>query len=207
MSEPVEAVVVPATLSALLSASSLSALEERLAPPRAKRAPVTFELEIEAAGEGTWVLRYDQGGLVGKKGFAKSPMLSVKLGKGALPLLRDELQAAVDGFPSSPELQKRLTSARGLEPAAAAAAHAAIMKLGEGLCIHFAIAGEGTISVARGPVDEATKELTVGLDGKVLRGLLAGGAMTAVTPSLKGDRSVGTAVLAALGPVLKHLQG
>ena len=202
-----EPFVVPGALALLLSPSSLTALEERLAPPRAKRAAVTFELEIEAAGEGTWVLRYDQGGLVGKKGFAKTPMLSVKLGKGALPLLRDQLQAAVDGFPSSPELRERVASVRGLEATAATAAHAAILKLGEGLCIHFAIAGEGTISVARGPVDEATTERTVGLDGKVVRGLLTGGSIKAVSPSLKGDRSVGTAVLAALGPVLKHLPG
>jgi len=197
---------IPGTLAALLSPSTLSALEAALAPPRERRAPVTFELEVEAAGEGTWVLRYEQSGLTGKKGFAKAPLLSLRLGKGALGLIRDELQAAVDGFPAAPELARRLVAARGLDAAAAAAAHAAIAKLGEGHCIHFNVAGEGVISVARGPVDEATRELTVSLDGKALRALLTGAPLTSVAASMKGDRSVGTAVLAALGPVLKTLQ-
>jgi hypothetical protein len=196
---------LPATLAGLLSAPTLAALEERLAPPRERRAPVTFELEVEGA-EGTFILRYDRGGLVGKKGFAKQPLLSLKVDKGALTLLRDELQAALDGFPAAPELKTRLDAMKGLDAAAAAAAHAAIVKLGEGHCIHFVVAGEGTISVARGPVDEATRELTVGLPGAALRGLLTGAPPSSLSPSLKGDRSVGTAVLAALGPVLKQLQ-
>jgi hypothetical protein len=197
---------IPATLAALLAPTSLTALETALAPPRDKRAAVVFELEVEAAGEGTWVLRYDQSGLVGKKGFAKAPLLSLRLGKGALGLIRDELQAAVDGFPHAPELARRLVAARGLDAAAAAAAHAAIAKLAEGLCVHFDVAGDGQLSVARGPVDEATRELTVTLDGKALRALLTGAPLTSVSAGLKGDRSVGTAVLAALGPVLKTLQ-
>jgi hypothetical protein len=196
---------VPGTLAALLAPPSLSVLEAALAPPRDRRAPVVFELEIEAAGEGTWVLRYEQGGLVGKKGFAKAPLLSVRLGKGALQLVRDELQAAVDGFPQAPELARRLAAARGLEASTAAAAHAAIAKLAEGHCIHFSVVGDGQLSVARGPVDEATRELTVSLDGKALRALLTGAPLSSVTAGLKGDRSVGTAVLAALGPVLRTL--
>jgi hypothetical protein len=197
---------IPGTLAALLAPPTLSALETACAPPRELRAPVTFELEVEAAGEGTWVLRYEQRGLIGKKGFAKSPLLSLRLGKGALGLLRDELQAAVDGFPAAPELARRLVAARGLDAAAAAAAHVAIAKLGEGHCIHFDVVGEGVISVARGPVDEATRELTISLDGRALRALLTGAPLSSVSATMKGDRSVGTAVLAALGPVMKTLQ-
>lgn len=196
---------VPGTLAALLAPPSLSAIETALAPPRERRAPVTFELEVEAAGESTWVLRYDQGGLTGKRGFAKAPLLSVRLGRGALGLVRDELQAAVEGFPHAPELARRLEAARRLDAAAAAAAHTAIAKLGEGHCIHFDVAGEGQLSVSRGPVDEATRELTVGVSGKALRALLTGAPFTSITATLKGDRSVGTAVLAALGPVLRTL--
>jgi hypothetical protein len=197
---------VPDTLAALLAPHALGSLEVALAPPRDQRAPVVFELEIEAAGEGTWVLRYDRGGLVGKKGFAKAPHLSLRLGRGALGLIRDALQAAVDGFPHAPELARRLVAARSLDAATAAAAHAAITRLAEGLCIHFDVEGEGQLSVARGPVDEATRELTVRLQGNALRALLTGAPLSSLQASLKGDRSVGTAVLGALAPLMKTLQ-
>jgi hypothetical protein len=77
--------------------------------------------------------------------------------------------------------------------------------MAEGLCMHFKVVGAGTISVARGPVDEATRELTVTLDASHIRGLLVGAPLSSLQMSMKGDRSVGTAVVAALGPMMRLL--
>ena len=141
-----------------------------------------------------------------KKGFAKKPLLSARVDKGAWPLLRDELQAAVDNFPNAPELARRVAAVRAVSAADAEGASKAVTSMAEGLCIHFEISGAGRISIARGPVDEVTRELTVALDGARIRGLLDGAAATTVTATFKGDRSVGTAVVAAMAPVMRALK-
>jgi hypothetical protein len=197
---------VAATVAELMAPASLAALEQAFLPPPTRRAPMTIEVEIEAAGEGTWVLRSGPAGLTAKKGFAKSPLLSVRLGKGAFAVVKNQLAHALEGFVAAPELARRLTAARELEPATAALAHEALVKLAEGLCVHLDIVGAGRISVARGPVDEATKELTVSIDDTALRSVWSGAALSSVSPRLHGDRSVGTAVLSALGPVLAALR-
>ncbi len=197
---------VPARFSDIIVEEMLTSLLENLAPPAAQRAQLTFDVEVEVVGEGTFTLTYDRGALRGKKGFSKKPLMSAKLDKGSLPLLRDELQAAVDGFPKAPELASRSASLKAMSAADAEGAAKAVTAIAEGLCMHFVISGEGTISVARGPVDEATRELTIGLDGAQIRGLLNGASPTTMRPTLKGDRSVGTAVVAAMAPVLRALK-
>ena len=198
--------IVPNTVKDILAPDSLAALEHVLAPPKERRAPVSFQLEVEAVGEGTFTLTYDRGAVSGKKGFAKRPLLSVRIEKGALGLLRDQLQAAVDGFPQAPELKRRLDAIRTLDPVMATAVHQAVAGIADGLCVHFDIAGDGRISVARGAVDEAIRELTIEVAGKAVRALLTGASPTSVSPVLKGDHGVGTSVLTAMSPLLKHLR-
>ena len=198
---------VPDTVAETLKPEVLTALEALLAPSADKRASVVVEVEIEAVGEGTFTLRYADKLLTGKKGFAKKPLASAKLSKGVWKLLRDELQAAVDGFPQAPELKARLEEFKAMTTTADAdAAIGAVERMAEGLSISFDIKGEGTITLARGPVDEATRELKVSLDGAAVRGLLTGAALSSVRAGIAGDRSVGTAALAALGPALKKLK-
>ena len=198
--------IVPNTVKDILAPDSLAALEHVLAPPKERRAPISFQLEVEAVGEGTFTLTYDRGAVSGKKGFAKRPLLSVRIEKGAFGLLRDQLQAAVDGFPQAPELKRRLDVIRTFDPVMATAVHQAIAGIADGLCVHFDIAGDGRISVARGAVDEATRELTIVVPGKAVRALLTGASPTSVSPVVKGDRSVGTSVLTAMAPLLNHLR-
>lgn len=197
---------IPARFADIVGADILAALVDALAPPPASRAQVSFDVEVEVVGEGTYTLSYERGTLRGKKGFAKKPLLSAKIGKGALPLLRDELQAGVDGFPQAPEIARRVAAVKGVSAVEAETATKAVTAIAEGLCIHFDIKGAGIMSVARGPVDEATRELTVVLDGDKVRGLLAGAPITSVSASLKGDRTVGTAVVAAMAPVMRALK-
>ena len=103
---------IPDTAAACLQADLLVDLEQRLGPPVDRRASVPFEVEIEVVGEGTFTLRIADGATTAKKGFAKKALISVKVGKGAWGLLRDELQAASDGFPAAPALQKVTTPVR-----------------------------------------------------------------------------------------------
>jgi hypothetical protein len=199
-------VVVPATVAGLVVVDVLAAVEAALAPPPEQRATVAFEVEIEVVGEGTFTLRHDAGRLSGKKGFAKAALLSMKVGKGAWPLLRDELQAAVDGFPQAPALLRSLRSFHEVaKPAVLDGVVAAVKKIPEGLAIHFDVKGEGVITVARGPVDEATKELKVGLVGAQLRGLLAGAPLSTLTTTTSGERTIGATVISALGPLYPAL--
>jgi hypothetical protein len=207
--EPPELAVtttIPTTLKATLEAATLSALEQALAPPPAQRSSAAVELELEADGEGTFTLTYKDRAVTAKKGFAKRPLVSARLGKGAWPLLREQLQSAVDEFPAAPELASRLKAWRSLGAADLDAVVAALTKLADGIAVRFDVAGAGTITLARGPVDEATRELVVGLDAAKLRALLSGAALSSLSASIKGDRSVGTAALAALGPVLAKLK-
>ncbi len=198
-------VAVPERFVDALHTDVLSALLDALGPPVGQRASVTFDVEIEVVRDATYTLTYERGALRGKKGFAKRPLLSVRLDGPAWALVRDELQAAVDGFPSAPALQQRAASLKALTAADAEAAARAVTSMAEGLCMHFKVVGAGTISVARGPVDEATRELTVTLDASHIRGLLVGAPLSSLQMSMKGDRSVGTAVVAALGPMMRLL--
>lgn len=199
--------IVPATVAETLKPEHLSAIEAALAPAVERRASVVVEVEVEVVGEGTFTIRYENRHLTAKKGFAKAAALSVKLGKGSWNLLRDELQAAVDGFPHAPLLRERSEHFRETTTTKDGdTAITAVHKIPEGLAVVFDIKGEGVMTVARGSVDEATREMKIGLVGSEVRGLLAGAALTSVKPSVGGDRSVGTSILAALGPTMRQLK-
>lgn len=198
---------IPDTAAACLQADILVDLEKRLAPVSERRASVPFEVEIEIVGEGTFTLRSADRTTTAKKGFAKKALLSVKVGKGAWGLLRDELQAASDGFPTAPALQKVATTFRETATTAQLdAAIKAVEKIAEGVAIVFDVKGEGVIVVARGSVDEAERELKITLQGSQVRALLTGAPFTSVVPTLAGDRSVGATVGTALGPLLHQLK-
>src|SRR5690554_7203974 len=101
-------VKVPATLAATLEAETLAELEEVLGPSKQNRAQRRLELEVEAKGEGTYTLLYDEGALSARKGFAKGdPFLSAEIPCGGWDLVRRVLQASADGYPKAPELKLR----------------------------------------------------------------------------------------------------
>ncbi len=199
--------IVPSTVAETLKPETLSAIEAAVAPAVGRRASVDFEVEVEVVGEGTFTIRYEGGHLVGKKGFAKDATLSAKLGKGTWALLRDELQAAIDNFPQAPLLKEKAEHFRATTTTADIdAAIKAVQKIPKGLSVVFDIKGEGVMTLARGSVDEAEKELKIGLVGSQVRALLTGAPLTSAAASISGERSVGTSVLTALGPTLRQLK-
>jgi hypothetical protein len=193
---------IPSTLKATLEPAALAAIEAALAPPLDHRAKTDLDIEVEADGEGTFTVSWKNRAVTAKKGFAKRPLISVRLGRGTWPLLREHLQAAVDGFASAPELRAALHAWRGMQAHEVDAVVAAIAKLAEGAAVNFELKGAGNVIVARGPVDEATRELALRLEVQDLRAILSGRSPRALSVSTSGDRSVATALLTALGPVL-----
>jgi hypothetical protein len=196
---------IPDTLAATLEPPVLTAIEAALAPPMHLRAKARIEIEIEAQGEGTFVVVIDGGVVSAKKGFGKDPLVSAVLPKGGWKLIQKELQAAVDGFPSAPELRKRVDAIKTPPAGELDGLVAALKKLGDA-AVRFDVKGTGTFALARGPVDEATRVLTVKLDPAQIDAVLAGAPVTTLKVDVGGDRGVLTAVLAALGPALQRLR-
>ncbi len=196
---------VPATVAACLQGPALAALEAALAPPMPLRARGRFELEIEAAGEGTFTVVVDGGAVTAKKGFAKDPLVSALVGRGAFPLVHRLLQAAVDGFPEAPRLAHGLAAAKAPRVGDLDAALAALTRIRDA-CLRLDVKGAGAVALARGPIDEATRELTITVDVKAIDAVLAGAPMATLALSLSGDRGVLTSVLAALGPIVERMR-
>jgi hypothetical protein len=195
---------IPETLAQTLAPEVMKAVEAALAPPMELRARARFELEIEAAGEGTFVMLIDAGVVTAKKGFAKDPLVSAFIPRGGWRLLQRELQAAVDGFPRAPELRRRVEALKSPRPGELDTLLAALGKL-EDAAVRFEVKGIGTYVVARGPVDEATRILKVGLDPAHVDAVLGGAPLSTLKGDISGDRGVLGAVAAALAPALKRL--
>ncbi len=196
---------IPDTLAATLDAAVLGVLEEKLAPPPELRAKARVEFEIEAAGEGTFTIVVDGGKLSAKKGFAKAPLVAAAIPRGGWALLQRELQAVVDGLPAAPQLKAELDKLRAPKPGDLDVVVAAVQKIDDAR-VDFDIKGAGAsgkYSVARGPVDEATRVLAVSLDAAAIDAVLAGASPTTLKASVGGDRGLLTAVLAALAPVVR----
>jgi hypothetical protein len=199
-------VKVPDTFAATIAPDVLKALDAALGPPLAARAPGTYEVELEVAGEGTFTLTATNGVVTAKKGFAKGdPLLSAKVPKGGWPLLQKELQAAVDGFPHNAELKRRQDDLKALKQAEIVSVVKGIERL-KSIGVTVDMKGIGTYEIARGTLDEVTKRLTLVLDGKAIEGVLAGGSPDELKAEVKGDRGVGAEIAAALGPVLARLK-
>jgi hypothetical protein len=201
---------VPDTLAACLDKDVLSALTQALSPPKAERARAELEVEIESADEGTFTLLYTNGELEGEKGFAEDePFLSAELPPGGWRLLQKELQAACDGFPRAPELQSRLKIIMGLKRAELEATLEALSSLEDALIV-FHVSKVGTFRLARGPLDEATRELAIHVDGDWIESLLGGAPFhTFKDIKVKGDRRLSGDLVSAFGDVwlkLKRVQ-
>jgi hypothetical protein len=192
---------VPSTLADSLKPDILAELEAKLAPPKELRAKAKVEFEIEAEGEGTFTIVVDGGVLSARKGFAKEPLVSASIARGAWPLIQRELQALADGA-----LAKYVEILQQPKPGEVDAIVAAMKKIKDA-GVKFDVKNGGKYMVAFGPLDEATRILSVSLDAAEIERVLAGTAPpTALKASIGGDRGVMTAVLAALGPVVSRLR-
>jgi hypothetical protein len=193
---------VPDTLKETLSEESLAELDAVLGPPADRRATGRYEIEIEAAGEGTFTVTYDAGETTAKKGFAKGdPWVSCAVPRGGFELVRQVLQAAVDGFPDAPGLQQRMEASQKLSSAEWDKMAAAVDKLRD-VMVTAKLDGAGTYQVARGALDEATRELELSLKVAVIEDVLGGeDPAQAAKAKLGGDRGVATELAAAFGPL------
>lgn len=203
---------VPDSLAATLAPDVLKQLEDLLAPPPHLRARHRLQIEIEAAGEGTFTLAVDGPVPVSaKKGFAREPFLSIQIAKGSWSLLQRELQLLVDGLPGAPALKRHVDTIRNPKPGELDALVDAAMKIKDA-CVKFDVKGSpgapgGTFAVARGPVDEATRVLKIGLDAAEIFAVLEGRAPpSSIKASIGGDRGVLTTVAAAMAPMLDRLK-
>ena len=197
---------IPDTLAALLEPSMLAELDEKLGPPAAARIAQPFEVELEIEGEGTFTVAYKDTKLTGKKGFAKGdPIVSARVPKAGVKLLQALVQAAVDGFPQSPPLQKGLSVVTGLQKPTLTELFKNVERT-KPVSVVFDVKGHGSFAVARGALDEATRTLKVSIDGGEVLALLRGGPLTAVRAQVTGDRTLAAEIAAVLAPVLTSLK-
>lgn len=198
---------VPATLAATLEPSTLAALDEALGPTKQNRAQRRLELEVEAKGEGTFTLVYDNGALSARKGFAKGdPLLGAEIPRGGWELVRRALQASVDGYPKAPDIARRRAAVLGLPAAEWERMLDALAKVTD-LAVSLDLKGAGRYRVARGALDEATRELGISADAALLDGLLAGGNVAAVSGvKVSGDRVLAAELLKVFGPLAAALK-
>lgn len=196
-------VKVPETLKAALEPDALAALDEALGPPREVRLPNRYEIEIEAAGEGTFTLMLDAGVPSARKGFARDePFLSCALPKGGWPFVRRLLQAAVDGFPATPSLRERQERLKAIRATELKAAVQGIAKL-QDLAIEVDVGGVGHFKFGRGALDEVTRDLKVSIPAAAIDRALAGAGVAALSGAkVSGDRGLTTEIFAALGPLV-----
>lgn len=194
------------SLKDTLEPASLARIEEALAPPVALRAKKDFEIEVEAAGEGTFTLALVAQKLVARKGFSKRPIVSFQISKGGWPLVSRVLTDALAGFPRAPELARALPRIKAPNAGDLDLVLAATEKLPD-VCVRFEVKGRGTYAASRGPADEAAHELFVTLDGVALEGVLDGDPLTTLKADVKGDRAILPTVLAAFAPITKLLKG
>lgn len=199
-------IVVPGSLAATLAPDVLTALEDKLAPPPALRAKARIEIEIEAAGEGTFTIVVDGANpMSAKKGFAKDPLVSVHIAKGGWPLIQRELQALADGLPNAPAIRKHVDALRAPKPGELDVLVAATKKITDA-SVRFDVKGGGVYAVARGPIDEATRVLKIALDAAEIDKVLAGAPPSTVKTGISGDRGVLTTVASAMAPLLERLR-
>lgn len=198
---------VPATFAATLEPATLAALDEALGPAKQSRARRRVELEVEAKGEGTYTLLYDNGALSARKGFAKGdPLLSAEIPRGGWDLIRRVLQASVDGYPNAPEVARRRESVLAL-PAAEWERMLDALAAIKDLALTLELKGAGRFRVARGPLDEATREVTVTADAALVDRVLAGGNVADVSGvKVSGDRLLATELVKVLGPLVSALR-
>lgn len=200
-------VAVPATLKEALEPELLSSLDEAIGPPKESRIPGRYEIEVEAAGEGTFTIAFDDGAVSGKKGFAKGdPLLSCAIPKGGWPFVQRLLQAAADGFPAAPAVAERQARLRAMTKGELETAVRGVEKLRE-MVIEVDVSGMGVFRVARGSLDEATRQLKVAIAADAVDRVLAGAPLSTLSGAkVSGERGLVTEILAALGPVVTKIR-
>ncbi|MFZ9886924.1 MAG: hypothetical protein ACO3JL_05420, partial [Myxococcota bacterium] len=148
---------VPASLAEALAAECLPLLDEHLGPPRELRARRRFEIEIEAVGEGTFTLLYDQGVVTARQGMARGePLLSVEIPRGGWPLVRRLLESAAAAFPLAPDLARRRAEALALPARVWEGIVDELLELDD-VGLGLELRGVGRFRFARGSLEELTR--------------------------------------------------
>lgn len=197
------ALVVPPTLAEALEGACLRRLDEQLGPPRDLRARRRFEIEIEAVGEGTFSLLYDDGEVTARRGMARGePLLSVQIPRAGWPLVRRLLENAAAAFPSAPELARRRAEALALPARVWEGMVDGLLAL-EDVGLALDLRGVGRFHFARGSLEELTRELVLATEADWLERALAG-AGGGDLPGLRigGERSLAPILLRVFGPLL-----
>lgn len=198
MSERVE---VPSSLKKTFK-NALAELDEILGPPHAERAAGQFQVEIESEDEGTYVLTYSDGAIEGARGFADdAPLIACHIPEGGWDFVRELMQAAVDGYPKAPAMQKRAEATRGLKNADLEALMGGLHSLKE-MALILDVKGVGAFKFSRGSLEEVTREVTMSVNGDDVRGVIGGGDPEALVGSVQfsGQRSLAAELAAAMGP-------
>jgi hypothetical protein len=196
----------PATLKESLDTAFLRHVVDALLPPEPLRAASDLDVEVEAAGEGTFTVSLRGRQITAQKGFADEPLLSIQIPRGGFALVRRQLDAALAGFPQAPELARASKALRAPRPGDFDAVVSAFGKLPD-VAVHIDVKGQGRFVVSRGPADEAAHVLEVRVDGTQLDALLEGASVSSLKPTLSGDRAVLPQVLAALSPLTRLVSG
>ena len=198
---------IPDTLRETLLGDALGALEKVFAPPPESRVSGTFEVEIEMKGEGTFSLCFDDGALSARKGFAEGdPFLSCEISRGSWPLIQNWLQKGAEGFPNSPRLQRNQVALRALDKKQQEALVRGIEKLDD-VAVEIDIPGAAKLRVARGALDEVTRQLSVQVPKTVVEALLQGASDDALEGiRVNGNRGISTELVSALGPIMRVLR-
>jgi hypothetical protein len=198
---------IPDTLRETLLGDALDALDQVFAPPPENRVSGSFEVEIEMKGEGTFSLHFEDGALSARKGFAEEdPFLSCEISRGSWPLLQNWLQNGVEGFPNAPSLQRHQVALRALDKKQQEALVRGIEKLDD-VAVEIDIPQAAKLRVARGALDEVTRQLTLQVPKSVVEALLQGAGDDALQGiRVSGNRGISTELMSALGPILRALR-
>lgn len=197
---------VPGTLRELVASDVLTSLDETLGPPIEHRVRGRYEVEVESAGEGAFVFRFDDGVLSARKGFATGdPFLSCAIPKGGFSIVQQILEAALSGFVESGLLQSVQRQLRSLTADEFADLIDAIEGV-EDLAIETTIAGVGAFSIARGALDEVSRTVRVEVPKAAIDDVLHGrGVQRFQSAKVSGDRMALTELVRALKPLSSRL--
>ncbi len=193
------AFAVPDDIAAALTDNDwLNQVYDALGPPRDVRVDERFDIEVEVRGGQTYCIRYKGGALQGKKGFARGePFIAVSLDDKGWALAQKVLRAAAAGFPDAPLAQRQLDKLRGLDAGALRDLYVALAGLQDA-----ALAGQvGDVAVtcARGPIESATRTVTVTLPAGAVDDMLRGQGRPQ-DAQLGGDGRLKTEAAAAFSP-------
>ena len=192
---------VPASLEACLEEEMLQQLNDALAPPPKERVRGEYEIEIESE-EGPFTILYADGDVEANADYAEDePFLSAEIPEGGFGLLQKELQAVCDGFPGAPILKSKYDIAMSLKQHELESVVEALNKV-EDAKVVFKVEGAGTFSLARGPLDEATREMTIELKAEWIDQILSGASLDTMSGvKVSGDRRLSGDLASAFGAV------